>query len=106
MSKIIEDFNDKFGNIAWRDKDRTERRILRDIPERVKSDSAYQNAIDSGDQQNARIEFKRALSDVVSELRRDDTELFKHYSDSEDFKKWMEDSIYYLTNNDDYLDRS
>ena len=101
LSKIIEDFNDRFGNIAWRNKDRVERVISIDIPERVKSDSAYQNAIDSGDQQNARIELKRALSNVVSELIKDDTELFKHYSDNEDFKKWMEENIFYLTYNDD-----
>ena len=97
LSKIIEDFNDRYGNISWRDKDRIERLISRDIPDRVKADNAYQNAVGSGDRQNARIELKKVLNRVVNEFINDDTEFFRRYSDDEDFKKWMEDNIFDLT---------
>jgi type I restriction enzyme R subunit len=58
---------------------------------------AYQNARQSSDKQNARIEHDKALERVVVSLMRDDTELFKQFMDNESFRRWLTDTVFNLT---------
>ncbi len=97
LSSIIKAFNDQFSNIAWTDEDRVHRLITEDIPNRVASDRAYQNAKINSDKQNARIEHDRALVRVVTDLLKDDTELFKQFMDDDSFRRWMTDTVFGLT---------
>jgi len=97
LSNIIKAFNDMFGNFPWSDKDRIRKLITEEIPARVAADPAYQNAIKHSDKQNARIEHDRALLHVMTELIKDDTELFKQFSDNESFKHWLTDTVFGLT---------
>lgn len=97
LSDIINDFNDRFGNIGWRDGDRVSKLIIEDIPNRVRADPAYQNARLNSDEQNARIEHDRALGRVMADVIKDDTELFKQFMDNEGFKRWMADTVFNLT---------
>jgi len=68
-----------------------------EIPDRVAADVAYQNARRNNDKQNARIEHDRALTRVMTELVKDDTELFKQFMDNDSFKKWLSDSVFDAT---------
>jgi len=97
LSNIIAAFNDQFGNISWSDADRVERLITEEIPRRVAADTAYQNAREHSDKQNARIEHDKALLRVMTALLQDDTELFKQFSDNPSFKKWLSDMVFGLT---------
>jgi type I restriction enzyme R subunit len=97
LSNIIKAFNDQFGNIPWQDTDRVHRLITEEIPARVAADSAYRNAQQRGDKQNARIEHDKALGRVMTALMKDDTELFKQFMDNEGFKRWMTDTVFGLT---------
>lgn len=97
LSNIIKTFNDQFGNIDWKDKDKIRKVITEEIPDRVKKDKAYQNAIKYSDKQNARIEHDKALKRVMMALLSDHTELFKQFSDNPSFKKWLSDTIFRLT---------
>jgi type I restriction enzyme R subunit len=97
LSNILKTFNDQFGGIEWGDADRVQRMITMDIPEKVAADTAYKNAQQSSDKQNARIEHDKALERVIVELLKDDTELFKQYSDNADFKRWLADKIFGIT---------
>jgi len=97
LSNIIQSFNDQFGNIDWTDKDRVHKLITEEIPERVSADRAYQNAIRNSDKQNARIEHDKALVRVMTALLKDDTELFKQFSDNESFRRWLTDMVFGLT---------
>ncbi len=74
-------------------RDRVRKLIAEDIPQRVAADPAYKNASRNSDQQNARIEHDAALTRVIVSLERDDTELFKQFSDNPDFKRWLADTI-------------
>lgn len=74
-------FNDQFGNIEWTDADRVQRLITEEIPRKVAEDEAYQNAQKNNDPANARVEHDRALGRVMMAVLRDDTELFKQFSD-------------------------
>ena len=97
LSSIIAAFNDQFGKIAWDDADRVQEMITEEIPKRVAEDAAYYNARAHSDKQNARIEHDKALSRVMTALLKDDTELFKQFSDNESFRRWLTDTIFGLT---------
>jgi type I restriction enzyme R subunit len=97
LSNIIKSFNDQFGNITWTDEDRVHRLITEEIPAKVAADTAYQNAKQNSDRQNARIEHDKALTRVMTALLNDDTELFRQFSDNPAFKKWLGDMIFSVT---------
>ena len=97
LSNIIKAFNEQFGNIPWADADRVQKLITEEIPARVAADPAYQNARKYSDKENARIEHDKALMRVMVALLKDDTELFKQFSDNESFRHWLTDTIFTLT---------
>ena len=73
------------------------RLITEEIPAKVAADTAYQNAKKNSDKQNARIEHDKALARVMTALLKDDTELFKQFSDNESFQKWLTDTVFTAT---------
>ncbi len=79
------------------DTDRVHKLITEDIPARVAADSAYQNAKQNSDKQNARIEHDKALGRVMTAVLKDDTQLFKQFSDNEGFRRWLTDMVFRLT---------
>ena len=97
LSVIIKQFNDQWGNIPWEDKDRINRVITVELPEKVNADEAYNNAKRNSDKQNARIEHDKALGRAILELMADHTELFKQFTDNPGFKKSLSDAIFSLT---------
>ncbi len=97
LSAIIQSFNDLFGNIDWADSDRIRKLITEDIPQRVAANEAYQNAQQNSDRQNARIELDKALRAVIVGLMKDDTQLFKQFSDNSDFRRWLSNSVFDAT---------
>jgi type I restriction enzyme, R subunit len=94
---ILKTFNDQFGNIPWTDSDRVHKLITEDIPQKVAADGAYQNAKKNSDKQNARIEHDKALAGVIVGLMKDDTELFKQFSDNPAFRRWLSDTVFSMT---------
>ncbi len=89
LSNIVREFNDRFGNIDWKDQDKIEKVIAEELPAKVAGDRAYQNAMANSDRQNARIEHDKALERAMTELLADHTELFKQFSDNESFRRWL-----------------
>lgn len=106
LSNIIRTFNDMFGNVEWKDKDKIRKMIAEEIPNKVAADTAYQNAMKNSDMHNARVEHDRALGRVMVELIADHTELFKQFSDNPSFKKWLGDTIFGATYQSDNQNRS
>lgn len=97
LSEIIKEFNDLFGDTDWKNSDRVEWIITKDIPDRMATQSALQNAIKNSDEQNVRIEHDKALEHVMTDIMSYDAQLFKKYADDEDFKRWMKDAAFRLT---------
>lgn len=98
LSAILSNFNDTFGNIAWKDPDNVKRQI-REIPPMVSRDEKYQNAMRNSDEQSARLESERALQQVIFAIMADNMELFKQFQDNPSFKKWLSDMVFNLTYN-------
>ncbi len=99
LSNILKTFNEQFGNISWTNTDHVHKLITEDIPARVAADTAYRNAQKNSDKQNARIEHDKALTRVMAAVLKDDTELFKQFSDNEGFRRWLTDTIFSITYN-------
>ena len=97
LSNIIEEFNNLFGNVAWKDKDRVGRLITEDIPAKVVQDTAYALARENSDRDNARVEHNEALGRVMSAIFEDDMQLFREFADNEDFKHWMKEKCFQMT---------
>ncbi len=97
LSSIIRDFNDRFGNIEWKDQDKIKKVIAEELPAKVAGDRAYQNAIANSDQQNARIEHDKALERVMVDYVADPIELFKQFSDNESFRRWLSERVFAAT---------
>ena len=97
LSNILKAFNELFGNIKWKDADKIGKVIAEELPAKVASDKAYQNAIKNSDKQNARIEHDEALKRAVTELLYDHTELFKQFSDNLSFRKWLSETNFKRT---------
>lgn len=100
LSAILSIFNDMFGNIDWNDADNVRRQIL-EIPAMVSRDEQYQNAMRNSDKQEARTESDRVLQKVIFSIMADNMELFKQYTDNQDFKKWLSDLVFNVTYNKD-----
>ena len=47
--------------------------------------------------QNARIEHDKALGRVMTAVLKDETQLFKEFSDNESFRRWLTDTVFALT---------
>ena len=99
LSNILKSFNDHFGDIPWEDTDRVRQLVTETIPARVAEDTAYKNAQQNSDKQNARIEHDKALVRVMTSLLKDDTQLYKQFADNESFKRWITDTVFALTYN-------
>ena len=91
LSNILQEFNEMFPDIDWKDADKITQQIAEEIPARVAEDEAYRNAVRNSDRENARIEHDEALRRVMVEMMADFTELFKQYSDNEAFHRWISD---------------
>ena len=96
LSNILKAFNDQYGTL-FTDADRVMQRIGNDIAPKVAADPAYRNARVNSDRQNARVEMDNALWRVMIELMKDDTELFKQFSDNESFRRGLTDTVFALT---------
>ena len=96
LSNILRTFNEHFGDIRWEDGDRVRQLIIETIPSRVAADTAFRNARQNSDRQNARIEHDKALMRVMTAVMRDDTELFKQFMDNASFNRWLTDTVFSL----------
>ena len=96
LSSILRTFNEHFGDVQWEDADRVRQLIIDTIPSRVAADTAFRNARQNSDRENARIEHDKALMRVMTAVMRDDTELFKQFMDNASFKRWLTDTVFSL----------
>jgi type I restriction enzyme, R subunit len=97
LSSILQTFNEQFGDIDWQDTDRVRRLITEDIPAKVAADKAYRNAQKNNDRQNARIEHDKALLRVMNGVMKDDTELFKQFSDDPMLRRRLAELVFEQT---------
>lgn len=47
--------------------------------------------------ENARVEHDKALGRVMTGLIKDDTELFRQFTDNDSFRRWLTDTVFRMT---------
>jgi type I restriction enzyme, R subunit len=75
--------------------------IAEEIPGKVAENKAYQNAMKNSDRAAARLEHDRALENVIVDFVADHTELYKQFFENPSFKKWLADTIFSATYDND-----
>ncbi|HLO85893.1 MAG TPA: DEAD/DEAH box helicase family protein, partial [Nostocaceae cyanobacterium] len=98
LSQIIEEFNQRFGNIPWAENDQVWRFLLEQLPNEVSQDEEYQNAKKHSDRQNAKITFEKKLVDKFQTFIFDHTEAYRQFTEDPDFKVWLANTLF----NQDY----
>ena len=63
----------------------------------MNEDEAYQNAKIRSDRQNARVEHDAALKRQITEALRDNTELYRKYTEDQAFQDDLNEMIFNLT---------
>ena len=97
LSNIVREFNDLWGATEFKDKDKVHRTLEEDLPAKVVTDRAYQNAMKNSDEQNAKIELEAALDRAMNDMVYDNMELYKLFVDNPAFKRWLGDRIFTAT---------
>ena len=95
LSLILDEFNKTWGNSFNNPDHITE--IIKDMPDRVNEDEAYQNAKMHSDRQNARIEHDAALKRQITAMLRDNTQLYRKYTEDQAFQDDLNEMIFKLT---------
>jgi len=102
LTNIIATFHDIWGNCNWTDEDKIKKQI-EELPDIVKQDEAYQNAMRDSDAQNARDESDRATLEAILGTMASGMELYsafqedKRNNNNQSFKKWLLDMVFNAT---------
>ena len=72
LSNIIQEFNQRFGNVDWTDKDRIYRLYFEDIPRKILEDEEDQNAKKHSDRQNTFLTFQKKYVENFQDVIYDD----------------------------------
>ncbi len=96
LSHILKEFHDAFGNIDWTDEDKIKKQIA-SLPEVVRQDEQYQNAMRYSDRQNARAESDRAVQNAILGTMSSGIELYKEVQSNESLRRWILDMVFNAT---------
>ncbi len=99
LDEILKEWHQQWGNIDWKDKDKVEAILTQELPAMVAQDKAFQNARQNSDEQNARIEHDKALARAMTSLVNSNLEIFKLFSDNEDFKRFVTQTSFKINYN-------
>ena len=95
LSLILDEFNKTWGSSFSNPDHVTE--MIKTMPDRVNEDEAYRNAKMHSDRQNARVEHDAALKRQITAALRDNTELYKKYTEDQAFQDDLNEMIFNLT---------
>lgn len=88
-----------FGNLQWTKKDSVDLQI-KEIFDSAKNDIKVKNAVEDSDEQNAKIETVRAISDAINITITTGREIYMAYNDEtknklgQKFNLWLNDIIF------------
>ena len=96
LSNILKELHDLFGDIEWTDEDMVARQIA-GLPEKVRQDERYQNAMQFSDSQNARDESDRATNEAIRATISTGIELYRAMQENESLRRYVLDMVFRAT---------
>ncbi|MEZ4954382.1 MAG: DEAD/DEAH box helicase family protein [Saprospiraceae bacterium] len=94
LENILSNFNKRFGDIEWSDRDKVNKFLKDELPAQVKSDDAMTNALQYSDRQNARIKSDKRVDDLMIQYLQVHTEVYKKYMSDPDFKRKYQEFVF------------
>ena len=97
VEALVEEFNKRFGDLDWEDKEKIAEIIVKQLPNAVKANQEYVNTVYNGGEVNAQRECESA---VDSEIGRGSTaypDLYNKYLGNPEFKEWLNRKIFEAT---------
>ena len=85
---ILKEFHDVFGGIDWTDEDKVKKQIA-ELPDIVRQNETYQNAMKYSDKENAREESDKATYQAILATMSSGVELYKQIQSNESLRKWI-----------------
>lgn len=95
LENILKAFNQRFGDIAWTDKDKVNEILTQQIPADMKKDERIMDSITtSPDKQNAKISSDKKLEKLMQDYLFTQTEIYKKFSTDKDFERRYKEFIF------------
>jgi type I restriction enzyme R subunit len=100
LSKILEEFNKICGGlgIKWTN-DKAAQKQLLELPDIVKANVAYQDAMENSDKENSRIESDKATRNAIQGNSATGIEFYKAITEHPEFFKFVSDYVFSTTYN-------
>ncbi len=96
LENILREFNKRFGNIDWKEPDKVEKTLTKDIPELMRQDKKTINSIKKSDRQNAQIAANDKLKKTILGLMKSQTEIYKKFMEDDNFRENYQDFVFEL----------
>ena len=95
LSIIVDEFNKLYGPAFSEPEYIAE--AIKEMPKKVNDDTTYANAKMNAGRQNAEIENDASVRRLVTSMLRSHTELYKVYTENEDFRQWLNRQVFEST---------
>jgi len=96
LSKIVDQFNEMYGNIAWKNPAEVTRQIL-ELPERMARSLNFVNAMRNSDEQTAEVQFNADMMTIVASMLEEKTEFVQQYFTNLEFQQFINKKVYAAT---------
>lgn len=93
LSNIVNEFNEIYGNIEWKNSDEVQRQI-EELPVRIAGSEAFVNAVRNGDEQVAQITFNDDIMKIVAAMLEEKTEFVQQYFANRDFQNYINAKVF------------
>lgn len=94
LSRIITDFNQRFGNTTWGSDEKVTRDIFQDLAGEVANSEEYQQAKVHSDRQNARIAFEKMLVTAVQKYIYTRTDFYRDFTNQPEVKSFLVNELF------------
>lgn len=95
LDNILKNFNQRFGDINWTDKDKVNDILTKQLPADLKADLKIMEAITtSPDKQNAKISLDKKVEELMQQYLFTQTEIYKMFTTNPDFQRRYKEFIF------------
>jgi type I restriction enzyme, R subunit len=94
LSRIIADFNNRFGNTSWGGDDKITRDIFEDLAQEVANSEEYQHAKANSDRQNAKIAFEKMLVQAMQKYIFTRTDFYRDFTNEPEVKSFLVNELF------------
>ncbi len=105
LENILSEFNKRFGDIEWSDKDKAYNLLFKQVPEQIFKNEEAKETMQNSDRQEAKAFFDKELFNVMFGMMNNNIEVFKKFNDDKDFQSRYGEFIFDMINEKFRTDR-